>query len=86
MPISAAENDVELFIRENCPTAKFTDIRLVKNHMTGFSKGFCFVYFNSIDESISAKESLAGKILQGSEVRVDFSTSPEPRPRFNREE
>lgn len=86
MPIAATEQDVEDFILSNCSNAKINDIRLVKNHTTGLSKGFCFVYFNSIDESISAKEGLAGKILLGNEVRVDFSTSPEPRPRFAREE
>lgn len=86
MPSSATEGDVREFILTHCPAVKIDDIRLVKNHETGFSRRFCFVYFSSIEESILAKESLAGKILKDREVRVDFSTSPEPRSRFNREE
>lgn len=46
---------------------------IIYDRRTGESKRFGFVYFKHQEDSIKAKEGLAGLILHGNEVRIDFS-------------
>ncbi|KAK1348206.1 hypothetical protein CWI38_2247p0010 [Hamiltosporidium tvaerminnensis] len=84
--VQATIEDVKDFLMENIPDVAYDNVHLVKDRETGDSRGFAFVYFSSIDASISAKEGLLGKSILGREVRVDYSISDAPRPsRFNEE-
>eukprot|EP00741_Cyanophora_paradoxa_P022520 tig00021464_g21746.t1 len=38
-------------------------------------KGFCFVYFKSVEDAAKAKEKLHGKEVDGRPIRVDFSVT-----------
>ncbi|KAF7683580.1 Transformer-2 like protein beta [Astathelohania contejeani] len=76
--VYATIEDVKGFLKECIPNIQYDHVHLVKDKDTGNSRGFGFIYFNSLDEAITAKEALVGKTLQGKEVRVDFSISDSP--------
>ena len=40
---------------------------------TGRSRGFAFVYFESVDDARAAKEAMCDFELDGRRIRVDFS-------------
>jgi len=48
---------------------------LIIDRQTMRSKCFAFVYFNSIESAIKAKEELVGMTLHGRQLRVDFSVT-----------
>jgi len=52
-----------------------TLISYVNNYLlqTGRSRGFCFVYFESSEDSKVAKEQCTGMAIDGRRIRVDFS-------------
>ena len=39
------------------------------------SRGFGFVYFKNIDDAEIAKEKVHGSIVQGKQIRVDYSVT-----------
>ncbi|CAD5111199.1 DgyrCDS531 [Dimorphilus gyrociliatus] len=49
------------------------DVQLVYDRQTGRSRGFCFIYYKNLEDSIEAKERAAGMELDGARIRVDFS-------------
>ena len=48
-------------------------VRLVKNELTGCSKGYAFVYFESVEDAKAAKEAMCDQKINGRQIRVDFS-------------
>jgi len=46
---------------------------VVIDAQTGRSRGFAFIYFESVDDAKSAKESCNGIEIDGRRIRVDFS-------------
>ena len=48
-------------------------VKLVRNKMTGCSKGYAFVYFESVEDAKAAKEAMCDQKINGRQVRVDFS-------------
>lgn len=46
---------------------------LVKDHHTGKSRGFGFVYFNDLEPAKRAKVEMDGVELDGRNIRVDYS-------------
>jgi len=49
------------------------DIQLVYDAKTGRSRGFAFIYFESVNSAKHAKEKLNGIEIDGRKIRVDFS-------------
>ncbi|OIR57423.1 MAG: transformer 2-like protein [Amphiamblys sp. WSBS2006] len=52
---------------------------IVYDKFTGESRCFGFVYFQSVDSARKAVEMTNGTVLEGREIRVDFSVSNRPR-------
>ncbi|XP_026299342.1 transformer-2 protein homolog alpha-like isoform X5 [Apis florea] len=48
-------------------------IQVVIDAKTGHSKGYCFVYFESLEDAKVAKEQCAGMEIDGRRMRVDYS-------------
>lgn len=48
-------------------------VTLVFDRQTGKSKGFGFVYFDSVETAAKAKEACSGLEIDGRRVRIDFS-------------
>jgi len=58
-------------------------VTLVFDRQTGKSKGYGFVYFDTIETAAKAKEALGGQEIDGRRVRIDFSMTQrahEPTP------
>uniref|UniRef100_A0A336LQ25 CSON000730 protein n=1 Tax=Culicoides sonorensis TaxID=179676 RepID=A0A336LQ25_CULSO len=56
--------------------SKFGSIRrvnMITCNQTGRSRGFCFVYYQNIEDAITAKEQTNGIELDDRRIRVDFS-------------
>lgn len=43
------------------------------SHQTKRPKGYCFVYFDSLEDAKAAKESCSGMEIDGRQIRVDYS-------------
>lgn len=52
---------------------RLEDVQLVKDNHTRRSRGFAFVYFESLDDAAYAKERCHGKEIDGRSMRCDFS-------------
>ncbi len=50
-----------------------TDIQIIPDRNTQRSRGFGFVYYQTVDEATTARKALDGSILDGRKIRVDFS-------------
>lgn len=73
----ATEEDLKEWVREKLgESLKFTRIELILDKYTGFSKGYAFIYFSSVDEATAAKELLSEKNFNGHPVRVEYSITP----------
>ena len=51
---------------------------LIKDRVTGLSKGYAFVYFDAIDEATAAKTELNAQVIDGRQIRVDYSRTSRP--------
>ena len=51
--------------------------------MTGSSKGYAFVYFESVENAKAAKEAMCDQKLNGKQIRVDFSIDNRKNPILN---
>ncbi|XP_042536086.1 transformer-2 protein homolog beta-like [Dipodomys spectabilis] len=54
------------------------DVSVVYDQQSGRSRGFAFVYFESVDDAKEAKERANGMELAGRRIRVDFSITKRP--------
>ena len=45
---------------------------------TGLSKGYCFAYFESVQEATAARDALNGTVIDGRQARVDYSRTNRP--------
>ncbi|EQB60695.1 transformer-2 protein-like protein beta [Vairimorpha apis BRL 01] len=82
LSLYATEDDLREFLNEELIDIKDFKITIICDHTTRKSKGFGFVYFQSLEDSIRAKELLTGKAIKGKEIRVDFSVSDALRPNY----
>ncbi|XP_014480681.1 PREDICTED: transformer-2 protein homolog beta-like isoform X2 [Dinoponera quadriceps] len=48
-------------------------VQVIIDAKTGRSRGFCFVYFESLEDAKVAKEQCSGMDIEGRRIRVDFS-------------
>lgn len=49
------------------------NVKIIYDRMTGHSRGFAFVYFNDMQAAKYAKDAAQGMIIDGQQLRVDFS-------------
>lgn len=56
------------------------NVRIIKDRMTGRSRGFAFVEMSADDEAKNAIESLNGTDVEGRQVVVSEARPPAPRP------
>jgi len=48
-------------------------INLILDHHTLQSRGFAFIYYETVDEAIRAKQKCNGMIVDGRKIRIDYS-------------
>lgn len=53
-------------------------VQVVKDAKTGRSRGFAFVYFESLEDAKLAKEQCTGLEIDGRRIRVDYSITQRP--------
>eukprot|EP00096_Caligus_rogercresseyi_P010576 TRINITY_DN3904_c0_g1_i1.p1 TRINITY_DN3904_c0_g1~~TRINITY_DN3904_c0_g1_i1.p1 ORF type:complete len:242 (+),score=77.87 TRINITY_DN3904_c0_g1_i1:87-728(+) len=53
-------------------------VSVVLDGKTGRSRGFAFVYFESLEDSKAAKEAMCDQEIDGRRVRVDYSITKRP--------
>lgn len=49
------------------------DVQVVYDAQSGRSRGFAFVYFESVDDAKAAKDRCNGLEIDGRKIRVDYS-------------
>uniref|UniRef100_A0A0N4ZKC0 RRM domain-containing protein n=1 Tax=Parastrongyloides trichosuri TaxID=131310 RepID=A0A0N4ZKC0_PARTI len=77
MPSEVDEHELEdLFSK----FGEIESIKLIKNHDSGISKGFCFINFANINDAVEAKEKMNNYEIRNRFVRVDFAL-PKPARR-----
>ena len=50
----------------------------VKDRQTGWSKGYAFLYFETVEQATRAKEEWHQKVVDGRQIRVDYSRTARP--------
>lgn len=60
------------------PTAQIKNLALIKDRQTGWSKGYAFVYYNSVEEASKVRNEWNNKQIEGRQIRVDFSRTNRP--------
>ena len=55
-----------------------TFVKVIKDRETGRSKGFGFVEFANLEDSVAAKEAMDGAELDGRNIKVDFAEEKKP--------
>lgn len=74
LDIKTTENDLLQWLQETLSQdLKFTKAELILDKHSGFSRGFAFIYFTTVEEATRAKEQLTGKLCNGVPVRVEYS-------------
>ena len=53
-------------------------LMLIKDRLTGLSKGYAFVYYHTIEDATAAKLEMNAQIIEGRQVRVDYSRTSRP--------
>jgi len=49
------------------------NVKVVYDKVTGFSRGFAFVYFHDVETAKYVKDSAQGLFIDGQQIRVDYS-------------
>ncbi|KAI5187289.1 transformer-2 protein [Nematocida homosporus] len=74
LDIKLSEKDLADWIKDHLTTdLSFNKVELVLDRHTGFSRGFAFVYFSTVEEATKAKEQLNSQICNGTPIRVEYS-------------
>ncbi|XP_067626594.1 transformer-2 sex-determining protein-like isoform X2 [Eurosta solidaginis] len=53
-------------------------IQVVIDAQTGRSRGFCFIYYEDLNDAKAAKDACSGMEIDDRRIRVDFSTTQRP--------
>ncbi|ELQ75262.1 RRM domain protein, partial [Trachipleistophora hominis] len=80
IPVSIAHEELVDFLKYHIPSIPYQSIHLVKDRQTNLSRGFAFVYFDTIEDSTLAKDALVNKEIHNKRVRVDFAIGDGQRP------
>lgn len=62
------------------PYGEIVSVKVIKDKMTGGSKGFGFVEYTTEEASDAAMEALNGKPFEGRTLRIDKARPQEPKP------
>ncbi|XP_021888990.1 organelle RRM domain-containing protein 2, mitochondrial [Carica papaya] len=62
------------------PFGQLLEAKVITDRVTGRSKGFAFVTYETIEEAEKAKEGMNAKFLDGWVIFVDPAKPKEPRP------
>lgn len=57
---------------------RLTDVQIIYDRKTNRSRGFGFIYFDTVEEATRARESAMDKEIDGHRIRVDFSFTKRP--------
>lgn len=82
----ATQEDLEEFLKENISDIPYENFNLVKDRITGESRGFAFLHFDSIGKATQAKDLLNGKNMKDKSIRVAYSISKGPRNERSRDD
>uniref|UniRef100_A0A0N5BXL7 RRM domain-containing protein n=1 Tax=Strongyloides papillosus TaxID=174720 RepID=A0A0N5BXL7_STREA len=58
---------------------RVNDVQIVYDRATGKSRGYGFIYFEKTSEAAEAKERMRDKLIDGVQVRIDFSVTKQGR-------
>ncbi|VDM74339.1 unnamed protein product [Strongylus vulgaris] len=72
MNVDTSERDLESIFQE---FGEIDYIKIVRDHVTGRSRGFGFVYYLRTRDAATAREELRDARIDGMRVRVDFSVT-----------
>ena len=61
------------------PIGEVHSIKIIKDHETGFSRGYCFIEMENVEKAI---QELNGKSFQGRYLKISEAIE-KPRPNFN---
>lgn len=75
IPIIETEQDIEQFIKLNYPSAKISDIRIIKNKQ-GISKGFAFIDCITADNAEEICNNINNKDFDGNIITCAVSKPP----------
>ncbi|KAL6724958.1 hypothetical protein Aduo_019794 [Ancylostoma duodenale] len=75
MNVDTSERDLENIFQE---FGEIDYIKIVRDHVTGRSRGFGFVYYLRTRDAAAAKAELKDARIDGMRVRVDFSVTNGP--------
>ena len=81
LPYSTTDNDLKNAFGEY---GAVTSVNIIKDRVTGNSKGFAFVEMDNDDEGQKAIDELNGKELQGRSLKVNLARPRQERPRQER--
>ncbi|KAH9385934.1 transformer-2 protein [Nematocida major] len=70
------EEELKHWIAEKAEGIQSTKVDLILDKYTGYSKGYAFVYFNTVEDAAKVKETLTNQIFNGAAIRVDYSITP----------
>ncbi|MES1922969.1 transformer 2 beta [Bonamia ostreae] len=59
---------------------RIDNINVIKDHVTGESRGFAFIYYSDIEDAKRAREKLNGEEIHGRNIRTDYSISKQGHP------
>lgn len=79
LSVYATEDDVRDFLKEKISDIQGYKVIIVYDRHRRMSKGYGFVYFETLDDAITAKDRLTGQMIKGKEIRVDYSTTGSSR-------
>uniref|UniRef100_A0A0K2T2F3 Transformer 2 beta homolog (Drosophila) [Latimeria chalumnae] n=1 Tax=Lepeophtheirus salmonis TaxID=72036 RepID=A0A0K2T2F3_LEPSM len=75
LSLYTTERELEKEFSKFGPIEKVT---VVLDGKTGRSRGFAFVYFESLEDSKAAKEAMCDQEIDGRRIRVDYSITKRP--------
>merc|ERR1712045_461375 len=75
LSLYTTERELEKEFSKFGPLEKVT---VILDGKTGRSRGFAFIYFESVEDAKAAKEAMSDQEIDGRRVRVDFSITKRP--------
>ncbi|KAI5166493.1 transformer-2 protein [Nematocida sp. AWRm78] len=73
----ATEEELKQWLCEKLGNSlSFIKAELILDKYTGYSRGYAFVYFDTVENATAAKEKITDQAMNGSVVRVEYSITP----------
>lgn len=81
LPYSTTDEDLKSMFSE---FGDVSSVNIIKDRMTGNSKGFAFIEMGNDDEGQKAIEEINGKEMDGRALKVNLARPRQERPRQER--